>query len=163
MVEVGELQSNLLRVCISRIHTIVLIAVLLDPVRYLQFGSSALRLDIVVLFNIDLSGEKIESRLLLRFFRLIGPEVFDLAFLCALTEALHASLLVLLNLCQCIKLFLLLGHHFACSFLETLEQLRIVLLRLVLVVRKFEFHARCIVCILFDSLIGLLLDLKLNK
>ena len=133
----------------------MLIAKLLDPVGDLQFCPSALRPDIVILFNIDLSCEEIESRLLLGLLRLIGPEVLDLALLSACMEAGQAGLLVLLRLRQGIELFLLLCDYLARSFLETLKQLGIVLLRLVLVVGELKLHACCIVCILFYSLIGL--------
>ena len=141
----------------------MLIAVLLDPVCDLQFGSSALRLDIVILLDIDLPGEEIKSRLVLGFLRLVGPEVLDLALFCAVAEASYTCLVVLLRLRQSIKLFLLRSDHFARSLLETLEQVGIVLLGLVLVVGKLQLHTRCIVRILFDSLVGLLLDLMLKK
>ena len=141
----------------------MLIAILLDPVGDLQFGSSALRLDVVILLNIDLPGEEIKSGLVLGLLRLIGPEVLDLALLCAVTEASYTCLVVLLRLRQSIKLFLLLSDHFARSLLETLEQVGIVLLRLVLVVSELQLHTRCIVRILFDSLVGLLLDLILTQ
>lgn len=97
MIKVCKLKRDFLGVFVSWIITIVLISVLLDPIGDLQLGSLSLGFDIVVFLNVNLPCEEIEGRLILRLFRLIRPEVLDLALLYALFQSHDSSFVILLR------------------------------------------------------------------
>lgn len=153
MIVVSKLHCNGLGVIVIRVMPLVLLFVLLDPLCDGKLGPFPILAHIVILFEVDRALEEVEGCLFFALLGLVRPEVFYFSINSALLELEEASLSIVLDLGEIVKLSLLLVHYLAGLVLELFEHFRVVFLTLRLVIAKLQLHASCVVSILLDPLI----------